>query len=109
MRFSGWSSDVCSSDLTPALKHPLSGFFAERPIVTLMTFVYLIAGLVLRARAGAAAMFANLSNAAQQITGCSIAAEIGRGSGRERVCQDVKSAGGAGASKKKQNTQSNVV
>src|SRR3546814_14264330 len=101
MRISDWSSDVCSSDLNLALpvtyKFIFDGAIANNDMSLLVDLLLLLVGLYIfngaagliqdqttaRIGAGSAAdlrerLFANVQ-----------AQEIGRATGRERVCQDV--------------------
>src|SRR3546814_16107859 len=90
MRISDWSSDVCSSDLLFATlaNHALAAWAGAA-----------VAGLLdgQLFRIGVALGF--LAMAAWTLVPDKLDDEIGRASGRERVCQDVSFSGGAGTFK----------
>src|SRR3546814_2883450 len=84
MRISDWSSDVCSSDLVGAplddADEELVAFLAEQPLVAGPAELS-AEHPVLRQRRGVAHD--------QPRAGARLLGEIGRASGRERVCQYV--------------------
>src|SRR3546814_3946005 len=114
MRISDWSSDVCSSDLCFSDNTHNSHYYDQRGIMNVYLGTYgrvdgsIVKGPSLSDLVAAKdkAVDADMKAKLEAAEAAAAAMEIGRASGRERVCQSGYVSGGDGSSKKKKETKS---